>query len=390
MSGYGRTPASKRSARRPSMMSAKRRRQSSPQPPMVIYAQPPVNPNVASGNFPGPAMNTSWLMQSSSAPPVIHYAQTPVTPNIVSKNVPGPIMKPKDVPMLDLWQLSGLEAAGRLQIFFEAVERCTDDDSSRVVIAKSRLSSELAMLIHNNQAKWKCNTWMSFCHFLKTEFAVDVNVDRAWSELEDHEYDWIFPPQAYTNKYICRHAVIETRFPQEKFPNRDRSIKRKLWQGMPKDCQRRLEAFLEEGYPLNKFIDRVEHERQILLANPSASVNHLKTAKSPPKNTSSESQEVVDLKNQVKNLTEALAKMKPVISVPPPLMSLPTTAPPNPRNPFTTPRTGTYCPCCYSTSHRLIECPTKPPQRNACFDCHRLGCRRGYPTCPGKINANRD
>ena len=297
-------------------------------------------------------------------------------------------MKPKDVPVLDLYQLSGLEAAGRLQIFFEAVEKCTDDDSTRVMIAKSRLSSELAMLIHNNQAKSRCTTWISFCDFLRNEFAVDVNVDRAWQELEDHEYDWMFAPQHYTNKFICRHAVLETRFPNERFPNRDKNIKRKLWQGMPKESQKRLEAFLEEDYPLTKFIDRVEHERQILIAHPSAQVYHLqkeKTANPPPK----ESQEISDLKDQVKNLTEALAKMNPVKSansLPPPLMSLPVSTP---SNPFVNPRASS-CPCCYSNSHRLFECPVKPPQRNACFDCHRVGCRRGYPTCPGRVTSNRN
>ena len=317
---------------------------------------------------------------------------------VMSGSMAGPIMKPKDVPMLDLYQLSGLEAAGRLQIFFEAVEKCTSDDSTRVMIAKNRLSSELAMLIHNNQLKYKCMTWPSFCDFLRNEFAVDVNVDRAWQELEDHEYDWVFAPQHYTNKFICRHAVLETRFPNERFPNRDKNIKRKLWQGMPKESQKRLEAFLEEDYPLNKFIDRVEHERQLLMANPSAQVCHLKkeqTTNPPPKSTL-ESQEISDLKEQVKNLTQALAKMNPVNSTPPPLMSLPVVTPatsnsnsnPTPRNPFVNPRV--FCPCCYSSTHRLFECPTKPPQRNACFDCHQVGCRRGYPTCPGKLTNYRN
>ena len=320
--------------------------------------------------------------QKSTANPTSHVA---------TASIPGPVMKPKDVPMLDLFQLSGLEAAGRLQIFFEAVEKCTTDDSTRVMIAKNKLSSELAILIHNNQAKSRCTTWRSFCDFLRNEFAVDVNVDRAWQELEEHDYDWMFPPQHYTNKFICRHAVLETRFPNERFPNRDKSIKRKLWQGMPKESQRRLEAFLEEDYPLNKFIDRVEHERQILLAHPSAQVYHLqkeKTAHSSHNVTTQESQELNDLKEQVKSLTAALANMNPVnVAAPPPLMSLPVTTPTNQSNP-SNPRLS--CPCCYSTRHRLFECPVRPPQKNACFDCHRLGCRRGFPTCPGKITNNRN
>ena len=370
MSGLRRTPASRRasaaSTRRDLLVNARR---------TGLTPQTPATMNV---------LQTPVIMNVPQTPATM-YVPNPPSPSTANVNPSGPVMKPKDVPRLDLSQLSGLEAAGRLQIFFEAVERCSLDDSTRVMIAKNRLSSELAMLIHNNQTKHKCNTWLSFCHFLRTEFAVDVNVDRAWQELEDHEYDWMFAPQSYTNKFICRHAVLETRFPGEKFPDRDKCIKRKLWQGMPKENQKRLEAFLEEDYPLNKFIDRVEHERQILMANPTSHVYHLqkeKTKSSPP-NNNIESQEVKDLKEQVKTLTEALAKINNTNS-PPPLMSMPLSAPTNARNPFNPPRRGIVCPCCYNTNHRLFECPHKPPVRNACFDCHRVGCRRGYPTCPGK------
>ena len=98
-------------------------------------------------------------LKTTATPP-----QTP-TSHVATASIPGPVMKPKDVPMLDLFQLSGLEAAGRLQIFFEAVEKCTTDDNTRVMIAKNKLSSELAMLIHNNQAKFRCTTWRSFVTF---------------------------------------------------------------------------------------------------------------------------------------------------------------------------------------------------------------------------------
>ncbi len=66
--------------------------------------------------------------------------------------------------------------------------------------------------------------------------------------------------------YICRYALLETRFAKEKLPNRDKAIKRKLWQGLPQEAKARLEGFLDEDYPLNKFVDRVEHERQWLEA----------------------------------------------------------------------------------------------------------------------------
>ena len=96
--------------------------------------------------------------------------------------------------MLELHQLEGLEASASLQIFFELVEQCSNDGSTRVHIANSRLSQNLAVLIHNNQAKNKCKTWADFRQFLCTEFAVSVNLDRAWQELDTNNYDWAESP----------------------------------------------------------------------------------------------------------------------------------------------------------------------------------------------------
>ena len=44
--------------------------------------------------------------------------------------------KPRDIPILELEQLQGLNATTQLQIFFELVEQCSDNDLRRVQIAK--------------------------------------------------------------------------------------------------------------------------------------------------------------------------------------------------------------------------------------------------------------
>lgn len=75
------------------------------------------------------------------------------------------------------------------------------------------------------------------------------------------QYQWEDSPQAFASRLICSYAVLEYKFPGEKFPNRDKTIKRKICQGLPKNVGRKVEAFLDEDYPLNKFLDRVEHER---------------------------------------------------------------------------------------------------------------------------------
>lgn len=309
------------------------------------------------------------------------------------------IVKPRDIPTLELHQLEGLDAAARLQLFFELVEQSAEQDSVRVQIAKSRLGSELAMLIHNYQEKQKGMTWRAFCHILKNEFSVDINLDRAWQELESNSYDWAESPQSYTNQFICQFAILETRFPHEKFPNRDKTIKRKIWHGMTKEAKERLEGFLEEDYPLNKFIDRVEHERQLLLQLHAPTVHHLPKPKkeitSPEalqargpstlqeENPQSSRAEINSLKKQMQYLMDAFHKSHTPSPPPPPRFTSPGPLTPS----DTLPRSEVYCPCCRSNRHNLPDCPHKP-ERGACFDCRRKGCRRGNRYCPGRVNQN--
>ncbi len=62
-----------------------------------------------------------------------------------------PIIKPRDIPQPDLDQLQGLEATSLLQMFFALIEQRSDEDDTQVQVAKGRVSSELVILIHNNQ-----------------------------------------------------------------------------------------------------------------------------------------------------------------------------------------------------------------------------------------------
>lgn len=359
-----------------------------------------------------------------------HSTPAPLRPSTMFQppivSAAKPVTRPRDVPTLQLDQLEGLEAAARLHIFFELVELCSPEDEVRVQIAKSKLSAQLMMLIHNRQTKGRCHTWVEFKEFLQTEFAVDVNVDRAWQDIDDIQYDWAENPQSFVNQYICRYATLETRFPQEKFPNRDKAIKRKIWQGLPKDSRDRIEGYLEEEYPLNKFVDRVEYERHAILTLHAPSVN--KVSAKDPKVTVTPSQpsslptqpeqakeksgeELQVLKEQLKKMEEDMKKLlaaTPANNYPTSFLNTPppsyphrppflNNTPQRPRNPQFTPRGPTefqarprqvlYCHCCRSNTHLLPQCPQRPA-RGACFDCHQQGCRRGEPGCPRRINPN--
>lgn len=290
--------------------------------------------------------------------------------------------KPRDIPVLELHQLQGLSATTQLQMFFELVEQCSTDDSKRVQVAKSRVSAEIAVLIHNHQTLHGCNNWKTLKELLKTQFSTEVNFDRAWQVIDSERYDWAESPQAFTNNFICRYAVLETRFAGEKLPNRDKCIKRKLWQGLSPAAKVKLEGFLDEDYPLSKFIDRIEHERMWLENDPRPPVSRVKkeqTSTSPQGNpntesdptspvtgikqnaTSSESSDIDDLKKQIRDLTAQLGKLQTPSQ----------------------PRQGKFCSHCQSNSHSLRECWRKPT-RNSCFDCRQYGCWRGNKDCPGR------
>ena len=311
------------------------------------------------------------------------------------------LTKPRDIPILELHQLEGLEATAHLQMFIELVEQVTDDDLTRVTVAKSRLGSEIAMLIHNQQQKVRSFTWPSLCNFLRTEFTLDVNIDRAWQDLDSTQYDWDESPQSFSNRFLCKYAVLETKFPQEKFPNRDKTIKRLIWHGLPRELKDRVEGFLEEDYPLARFLDRVEYQRQMYLQTNPSRVNKVKDPPKPKVKDPNQGQmnhqdpapspsqsKMERLEKQVKELTAKLGKMQTSVpQVSPQHMLLPPfpIRPPPPRPQFQLPK---YCAFCRSYTHSLREC-TKAPKDNSCFDCGRQQCRRGNPGCPGKVQPQK-
>lgn len=61
-----------------------------------------------------------------------------------------PTVKPRDIPVLELYQLQEMEAAARLQMFFEPMEQCSVTDVGRNQAAKGRVGTQLVILVHNN------------------------------------------------------------------------------------------------------------------------------------------------------------------------------------------------------------------------------------------------
>ncbi|KAG0720343.1 hypothetical protein GWK47_006833 [Chionoecetes opilio] len=276
-------------------------------------------------------------------------------PQLSTDSVKEGLIKPRDIPVLELHQLQGLDATARLQMFFELIEQCSSSDATRIQIAKGRVCSELSILIHSYQTNHKVETWATLRNLFETEFTTEVSVDRAWQALETMSYDWGESPQAFTHRFICQHAVIATKLPNEKFPDRDKTIKRKLWYGLPVASREKLEGFLDEGYPLKKFIDRLEHERQLLEERHTPKVNMIPAHKKEGKvldeketnssihfpNSETTEDEVESLKQQIQELKASLTQVKQEKSS--------SHASPSRRETFT----QKYCAYCQTQTHNL-------------------------------------
>ena len=107
--------------------------------------------------------------------------------------------KARDIPILELHHLHGLESASRLNLFFEQVESCSLLSGERIEVAKLRVSVELAMRLQALIAKESIQSWDELKTCLRKEFATEVNFDRAWQHIDNMKYDWVDSPQAFVN-----------------------------------------------------------------------------------------------------------------------------------------------------------------------------------------------
>ena len=113
------------------------------------------------------------------------------------------LIKPRDIKVLELEALQCIDSSARLQMFFEAVKQCTDDFSSRLDVAKSRVDGDLAVMIQTAQKQGDIRTWQEFKSFLTREFGMEMNFDQAWSQNDTFHYDWMDSPHSFVQQFKC-------------------------------------------------------------------------------------------------------------------------------------------------------------------------------------------
>lgn len=315
----------------------------------------------------------------------INNPETPSIPSQLPVNVTmsAHILKPRDIKTLGLSQLTGIDAAARLQLFFDSVEKCAIESGDRFQIAVIRMEGELAVLVHSAKRAGKIESWDSLKVYLKKEFSIYVDFHEAWQSLSQVSYDWTMNPYAFIHKLKCNYAALKANFPLKSLPDQDQFLKQKLISGFPKAHQVALTPFLDRDITAEDFVTHVQHQKNILGYTNQIPVQTIPMSDSSNQRRSSDTtlsttQTSDDLQQRIRNLEAQLRDLRKVPK-----------------------RTNKYCAYCKATDHYLRDCNKSPPI-GLCFDCLRKGCRRGQAGCTGspsspkvnlattQVNSNED
>ena len=268
-------------------------------------------------------------------------------------------MKPRDIPVLELRQLGGVEGTGRLTVFLSQVESCSLDEDERQQIVQMRVDAPLALFIQNIRSKERM-TWNEFKECLTAEFT-DQSEERIYESINELTYTCDEDPIEFTSKLKCKLAMLEIKNKTGEIPRVEKLIKDKLFAGMPKASRSRLALYMYDNISLKRFLSNLETERLIVSAQ-------------------QQSQETV---RTIEPPTQTVTN-NPIRPIPPRIVIREF----NERLPRHMEDRRKYCPYCRARNHTVEEC-RRHPRPGSCYDCLRMNCRRGHPGCPGRVNMMR-
>ncbi len=168
-------------------------------------------------------------------------------------------------------------------------------------------------------------------------------------------------PYAFATQVKSQMALLEVKSGRSNVVNKDKVIKQKLIQSLPRSSRGKLELYKESNIPISQFLEKFAHERALANAQGAVPLRKVEEKSEPP----------VD--EVTKRLNELEARFRRATSL---------------TSRGRRPPSYKYCPYCRSTRHSILECWRKPAP-GACYDCLETNCRRGNPTCAGRINNTR-
>ncbi|KAG0723362.1 hypothetical protein GWK47_005543 [Chionoecetes opilio] len=120
------------------------------------------------------------------------------------------LIQPRDIRMLNLSDLQGIEAEGRLTVFLSQVESCSEDLEERKGILMTRVDPPLALYVQNALSVYKFRSWDTLTYWLCEELT-DNNVDKILDSISEVKYDWLEDPQDFATKLKCKYAILEAK-----------------------------------------------------------------------------------------------------------------------------------------------------------------------------------
>lgn len=272
-----------------------------------------------------------------------------------------PLLKPRDIPVLELDQLKGVAGEGRLSIFLSQLEECAFSTHDRLRMVTTRVDVHLAIYVQAILARNPGITWEEFKKHLKEELT-EQNEDNIFDAINSLKYQVEEDPTEFVAHLKCKLALLELRTNGKETPSKEKIIKTKLMQGLPKASRERLELFKDPNVSLKRFMDRFSLERTIVLAQ----ITEVRSVQASPTTTP----EKDETSKRLDEMESRLRRMNTQGTV-------------NRNKSY-----SQYCRYCRSSSHGEDTC-RRNPRPGSCFDCLRTNCYRGHPRCEGRINQTR-
>lgn len=270
------------------------------------------------------------------------------------RNEPKPWLKPRDIPILELGQLKGVEGEGKLSTFLSQIEQCSHLPEERKRILATRLDSHLGILVQAMVSEDPYMSWGELKEALK-ENLTDQSKDRLLDSLSEMKYDVMEDPYEFTSRLKCRLALLDVNSGRVDILKKNKIIKQKLIQGLPRTSREKLELYKEADIPLTQFLNKFMNMRALVIEQGDAPVRVVTT--NPPAKSKEVDERLERLEATVRKWNFSGGRWE--------------------RS-----RTPKYCPYCKSTAHNIRECKKKP-RPGSCYDCLGMNCRRGNTNCPG-------
>ena len=258
-------------------------------------------------------------------------------------------LKPKDVDMLTLRDLSSIEGVIIKTAFFDQIRKTANTESRRVEVALSRMERDLRLFMMSKLNQMDdSRSLVIIDQLLCKEFQGPQCLADAIRTMYRMEYSLDENPREFAHKFKTKFEALCQAFPLETRPNYIPILKLVMIKHLDVEAKNQLEMFTTEGFREEIFVSEVERIRSQQVLR----VNQIRQNSLPTQNT---------MHYQERRQNNYRGN--------PTVMQRP-------------------CPYCRNGQYHMFkDCPRKPLP-GSCFDCLSTMHRQGYHLCTGRQVGN--